>query len=141
MKQMIAFVSICLFCSISLSSIDVGAQEKQTTPRTVLTHLDPGAIQFYSWFAETVMKLSERGDIDGAGRVARLMEMCWDRDSDKYDQDMWSRIDQASDDLVQPVEWGSSLNHLPTHATELSKVRAAYRRYIVVLKEESEASK
>jgi hypothetical protein len=117
------------------------AQGAPAQQQAKLNRLDPGTVQFYSWFAETVLQLSEKGDIDGAGRVARLMELSWDHDSDKFKDKVWSKVDQASDELVQPVEWGSALNHTPTHATDVAKVRAAYEKYIAVLKEESEVRK
>ena len=141
LSRVVSYISLLLLCSFSVLQLDSRAQDKSAQPQAKLSHLGPGTVQFYSWFAETVLKLSESGDTDGAGRVARLMEMSWDREGDRYTNQLWSKIDQASDELVQPVEYGSELNHIPTHATDVTKVRAAYQKYIGVLKEESEPSK
>lgn len=141
LSRAVTYVCVVLSCLSCVSEQVSLAQDPHAEKQAKRTRLGSSTVQFYSWFAETVLKLSESGDIDGAGRVARLMEMSWDRDSDKFTDEVWLKVDQASDELVQPAEWGSTLNHNPTHAPDLITIKAAYKGYIAVLKEESEVSK
>jgi hypothetical protein len=141
MSRLVVYTWFALLFSCNLSQRVSLAQGALVQQQVKLNRLDAGTVQFYSWFAETVVKLSEKRDIDGAGRVARLMEISWDHDSDRFEDQVWSKVDQASDELVQPAEWGSTLNHNPRHVPDLAKIKAAYDKYVAVLKAESTAPK
>jgi hypothetical protein len=141
MCRIVVYMCFVLFFCCKISQRVSLAQSATAQQQAKLNRLDSGTVQFYSWFAETIVKLSDKGDIDGAGRVARLMEISWDHDNDRFEDQVWSKVDQASDDLVQPAEWGSTLNHTPTHVPDLARIKAAYEKYIEVLREESVAPK
>jgi hypothetical protein len=111
--------------------------------RSAPNHISAGTLQYYSWFADVAFDLFKKGDYDSAARVARVMEISWDRDGDRFQSDLWSRVDQASDDFVYPIEHSSSTQVAKPAVlvADLNKVEAAYRKYLQTLRDVSASSK
>jgi hypothetical protein len=139
-------LTVCLLFAISAS-----ASAQTTLPSAKRAEEQPKAFQFpfleylqYRFFANAIFDRFQQGDIATAARVAHIMEISWDRDSDRFtvtDQTkgIWKRLDAAQDEFIQPIMGG-----VPGHGTprppDPLRVESAYRQYLSTLAREASIS-
>jgi hypothetical protein len=95
----------------------------------------------YRFFANVIMDRFQQGDIATAARVAHIMELSWDNESERLtdqNRDVWRRLDAAQDEFIEPVKSG----YLTTNprAPDPVRVANAYKEYLAVLAKEANIS-
>lgn len=114
---------------------------KQADGRTKVSQIPFLEYLEYRFFANAIFDRFQEGDIATAAKVAHIMEISWDRESDRFNnqtKDIWTRLDTVQDEFIQPIK-GGYLSENP-HPPDRVQVENAYKRYLIALAREANIS-